>query len=171
MDFNIYDDAIKDVYLDDAGVPCVEGIVIAGTGEKRFGVVKKLPKMLQTIVFHEMTVPSQHTTPSEVLEQYAAEFIQIHTLQKEEKVWTEWTKHIDLDDNLAVYGKKDVTKLLANGSLESIIVHSNIFNKKREKIESVARSVGCTVNVLSSRGEYGQKLLNHFGGVVGVLWY
>lgn len=172
---NVYNDkvsnAIKEVYLDDNGVPCVKGIVIAGTGEKRFGVVKKLPKILQSLIFHEMTVPSKSTTPSNILEQHTANFIQMHTQRQETEVFNGWLQHIILDDGLAVYGKKQVTKMFADGLLKSIIVHVSIFNKRQEKINSVAKKVGCTVNVLSSRGENGQKLLNDYGGVVGVLWY
>ena len=170
LDFVV--DAMKEVYLDDSnGVTCVEGIVIAGTGEKRFGVVKKLPKQLRQLVFHEMTVPSQKTTPAEILEQSTTKFIQMHTIQKEKEIWTEWIQHLTLDDGLAEYGKICVTRSFANGLLKSIIVHETVYTKKREQIDKIGKQFGCTVNVLSKRGEAGQQLLNDYGGVVGLLWY
>jgi len=164
-------DAIKESYLNDTGIPIVEGIVVVGTGEKRFGVVKKLPKILQDLVFKEMTVPSQKTTPEEILETHTKEFIEIHTLNKEECVWNEWKHHINIDDGLAVYGKKETTELFAKQSLKTLIVHKSIFEQKGEKISKIASEVGCEIIVISSLSNAGSELLNGYGGVVGVRWF
>ena len=172
---NVYLDfvvnAIKEAFLDETGVPIVEGIVVAGTGDKRFGVVKKLPKILKDLIFKEMTVPSQRTTPEEVIDKHTAEFIRIHTLQFEESVWSEWMQHITLDDGLAIYGKKETTQLFAEGSLKSLIVHYKVFDRRREKILEIATKVGCEIHTISDISEAGNKLLNEFGGVVGVRWF
>jgi peptide chain release factor subunit 1 len=164
-------DAIKESFLDETGVPIVKGIAVAGTGEKRFGVMKKLPKILRDLIFREMTIPSQKTTPDEILEQYTAEFIQIHTLTKEQSVWNDWKHHFALDDGLAVYGKKETTTLFADGSLKILIVHTSIFEQKGDKISEIANKVGCELVTISSISEAGSELLRNYGGVVGIKWF
>lgn len=168
---DIVADALKEAFLDDSGVPIVKGIVVAGTGEKRFGVVKKLPKNLQALVFKEMTVPSQKTTPEEILDEHTKEFIQIHTLANEKCVWNNWKQHLDIDDGLAVYGKKETNQLLIEGSLKSVIVHTSVLEHSRDKILEITTKVGCELITISAISDAGSELLNTYGGVVGLKWF
>ena len=118
-----------------------------------------------------MTVPSQSTTPEEVLDKHCKQLITNFDIQSETNVWDDWKQHITLDDGLAVYGKKEVTELFANGSLESLIIHFDIFDNKREKILTISKKVGCSINTISGISEAGNDLMNSYGGVVGVRWF
>ena len=168
LDFVV--DAIKSVYLDN-GLPCVGGIIVAGTSTKRFDVIKKLPKTLQTLIFHEMTVSSQNITPLEILNANADKFIRMCELQIEQDIWDNWIQHITLDTGKAIYGKKEVTKSLANGSLKSIVINKQMFNKKREQIQKIAKKVGCVIHIISNISGPGRSLMHNYGGVVGIKWY
>lgn len=167
---NIVCDAIKNAYLDDTGVPIVEGIIIAGTSNKRKSVAKKLPKLLQSIVLSDITVKSKNITPEDIVDEHCKKIIYQHTIHTQTMMWNNWLKQLELNSDCVVYGKKEVATALKYGLLKSIIIHTNLYTAKKISIDKIANENRCGINVISSISESGNELLTKFGGVVGIKW-
>ncbi len=165
---------IIEAYTDDNGCPIVEGIVIVGTGDKRFSIIKKLPNVLQSIIIHNSTVKSKLVTPEEYLQLHSSKLIDNFLIKQQNKIFQDFLTELNVssgDTTKAVYGIKEVNIQFNQGLLKSIIVHQSILDRKGPQIRKVAKKCGCKVHPINSNTEPGHQLLNNFGGVVGIKWY
>lgn len=163
---NVYNDkvaeAMKNAYMIN-GVPNIKGIAIFGTGDKRFSVIGKLPKCLQSIVFFNSTVESQNVTPTMILDKHCQEFISTFTRKNEALVYSEFQKHIDKDTSRAIYGPTEIKNAIKNNSLSKLIVHNSLTEEyKTDNVETF---------IVSEKYEVGHNLMQNYGGVVGISWY
>lgn len=162
-------DLIKGAYIDEHNVPIVNGIIIVGTGEKRFKIQERLPDVLKSLVYKNETIPSQNVTIESILQTFSKDVITDITTQQETGVWNEFLQFLNSNDsNRAIYGTKEVTHSLITGQLKQILI---IQSKNNQTIKNHCSNVNCRIIEISNNSTVGNRLLHDFGGIVGITWF
>lgn len=163
---------IKNTLLDNRGLPNIEGIIIIGTGEKRFKVESKLPMILKELVYCNETINTISPNIEELVASKYSLYIDRIKSKKYNDVFAEFTKYFYSnqieDNNRAIYGTKEVTKAIKDCQLQKLII---VKSKNFKKVQELCEKGGCTIYEIPDNFSVSQKLLGQFGGVVGISWF
>lgn len=149
------------------GLASIKGLGIAGTGPKRNQV--PLPKHLSEIVVNNVSIPSVNEKIENVIPKI--EFEQVD-MQKEQKICGRIFDMLQTGqaeiDKLVFCKPKKMIEHLKNGFLESLVIHQDsLAFKYKEQWEKLSSERGCSCHFV----KHDDRILNDFGGIVGILWY
>ncbi len=171
-----YEEKLKQYYGEVASYisSAPERFIVAGPGFAKDGlksfIQKKEPELLQRIVFETCSY-AERSGINELMKKGVIEKIAGEAqMEKEEKLFEHFMVHINKDDGLAAYGKKEVAQAVEISAVESLLVLDESLRKDKEieKITESAESKKANVIFFSSKGDSAHKLKG-FGGIAALL--
>ena len=148
------------------GLPKIKSLLILGTGPKKDSVLKELPKVcpklaivakVQTMIVRVDDVPQilrdTHFGGSAPREPEVQNF------------WDEFNAQVG-EKTKIVYGPDAVFDSLHGALLKTLIIHKEVNYGDLDMIRKECESVGCQLVTTND-----DKLLETFGGLVGVKWF
>ncbi len=146
-----------------------QAIVLAGPGFERENILKyikeKKPELAKRI-FLEHSNSTGRAGIQEVIKTSANKILKDTRIARETELVERMLQEIN-KDGLAVYGKRETTKAVEYGAIETLLVSEENIPDLEETMDKVEKQGG-NIKIISSEHESGEKFL-HLGGVGGLL--
>ncbi len=170
---NVHDNAVHAFVESAAGYVLenarayADGILVAGSSEKKHGVVGKIREHHKGFVLG--CVSCTHGESAQDIVRKNQDLFSNHN--EESKTVSCWMEKLSLGCPTLVYGVKHIHHCASNGMLSEMLVHEDVFDQHREITTRAGETCGMKTAMISRKTEAANRLLRDFGGVLGKLWY
>lgn len=149
--------------------PSVSGLILAGPGNKKRLLRDVLDQRLKPICLGTLSMDDQDTIQGVV--ERASTMIQAQDRAEENKALEPFLQAVELQNGLAVYGKKHTLRALRQAMLKEVYLAEEADEKLVDEVNEQAKANGVTIVTFCQLSQAGSAATRMGGQVCGLRWY
>ncbi len=151
-------------------------IIVAGPGHTKSDVslfIKNLNKSLKILEVNQQNI-SKNSVYELFSKKEVYRFFEQSIIFKENKIIENFKKNLGKNNDLSVYGLKEVARAVSLGACQDILISERLWREKIDEIQEIILSSekqNTKVIVVDNKHEQIVKTINSFGGIISNLRY
>lgn len=147
----------------------IKGLFILGSSTKKEDLSSRLNQKYRNLLLATLTSTSR-PSQTEIIEKITPFINNIQNASINKQL----TSLLDPNNELVVYGRKEVQRELKYHQLRKLIVHGSVLDKKSvdvDKLKIVCDDHNTKLIIININNDLSETFINGYGGYVGVKWY